>query len=109
MMSPQTNRLQAELAELRKELRADDKLRAKLSKILDDTAIALHGGSVTNVLWSWHDLAELATQQRKTLEAAMHALRSYQYGNAATELAKEAADECDMVLNKPPPRQRREQ
>jgi hypothetical protein len=32
------------------------------------------------------------------LLAASHALRSYQYGNGATELAKEVADEVDAFL-----------
>jgi hypothetical protein len=32
------------------------------------------------------------------LLAASHALRSYQYGNSATELAKEVADEVDAFL-----------
>ena len=32
------------------------------------------------------------------LEAASHALRSYQFGNTATDLAKDVADACDVVL-----------
>lgn len=32
------------------------------------------------------------------LGAARHALRSYQYGNGAPDLAKETADYCEKVL-----------
>ena len=35
---------------------------------------------------------------KRALEAAKHALRSYQYGNAATDLAKHVADECEDAL-----------
>ncbi|MBV9180214.1 MAG: hypothetical protein JO356_02795 [Acidobacteria bacterium] len=34
----------------------------------------------------------------KVLHAAWHALKSYEYGNAATELAKECAAEIEKVL-----------
>lgn len=34
----------------------------------------------------------------KTLRAAIHALRSYQYGNSSTELAQEIADAGDEAL-----------
>ncbi|RWO29623.1 MAG: hypothetical protein EOS10_22540 [Mesorhizobium sp.] len=34
----------------------------------------------------------------KALKAASHALRSYQYGNSATDLAQSTADFCDEVL-----------
>ena len=37
---------------------------------------------------------------REALEAASHALRSYQYGNASTELAKAIADKCDAALSR---------
>lgn len=36
----------------------------------------------------------------KALTGASHALRSYQYGNLATGLAKSIADDCDAVLAK---------
>ena len=36
----------------------------------------------------------------KTLRAASHALRSYQYGNAATDLARSTADACDAAIVK---------
>ncbi|RUU29715.1 hypothetical protein [Mesorhizobium sp. M6A.T.Ce.TU.016.01.1.1] len=32
------------------------------------------------------------------LKAASHALRSYQYGNSATDLAQSTADFCDEAL-----------
>jgi hypothetical protein len=35
---------------------------------------------------------------REAATAAFHALRSYQYGNAATELAKQAADNLEAAL-----------
>lgn len=35
---------------------------------------------------------------KKALEAAMHALRSYQYGNGSTELAESIADLCSDTL-----------
>jgi hypothetical protein len=34
------------------------------------------------------------------LTAASHALRSYQYGNSATDLAKEIADKCDDLIRR---------
>lgn len=33
-----------------------------------------------------------------TVQTAVHALRSYQYGNAAPDLAREIADACELVL-----------
>lgn len=35
---------------------------------------------------------------RETLQAAAHALRSYQYGNTATDLAREVAEACEAAL-----------
>jgi hypothetical protein len=32
------------------------------------------------------------------LQAAIHALRSYQYGNGAPDLAEEVADRCERAL-----------
>lgn len=34
----------------------------------------------------------------EALKASAHALRSYQYGNSATELAEEMADTCEKLL-----------
>ena len=42
-----------------------------------------------------HAYAELV----KVAGAALLALRSYQYGNSSTELAREIADELERVLN----------
>jgi hypothetical protein len=39
----------------------------------------------------------------KATEAAFHALRSYQYGNASPELAEEVADACEAALKAEPP------
>ena len=52
-----------------------------------------------------HPLA--AAEQRvaaleKLLVSAAHALRSYQYGNSATDLAEEVADALDAALRPPP-------
>ena len=88
----------AKLAELEEGIAESDDLRERLAKILSDTANALHGGPLPNGFWSWHDLAELATSQRKALAAAMQALRSYQFGNGAKDLAKETADHCEALL-----------
>jgi hypothetical protein len=38
-------------------------------------------------------------EMRRLLEAASHGLRSYQYGNAATDPAKDMADSIDRFLN----------
>jgi hypothetical protein len=43
-------------------------------------------------------LIAAAPAMLKAIEGAMHALRSYQYGNDATELAEEAADFLDKVI-----------
>jgi hypothetical protein len=37
-------------------------------------------------------------EARRLLSAAAHALRSYQFGNAATETAKDMADAIDKFL-----------
>lgn len=43
-------------------------------------------------------LIAAAPEMFEALVAAAHALRSYQYGNASTELAKSIADNCDAAL-----------
>jgi len=43
-------------------------------------------------------LIAAAPEMHKFLTAASHALRSYQYGNSATEPAKDLADLIDAVL-----------
>lgn len=40
----------------------------------------------------------LLPEIQQTLTAAMHALRSYEHGNAAPDLAKSVADDCARVL-----------
>jgi hypothetical protein len=42
------------------------------------------------------------TDLRNAATAAFHALRSYQHGNSATELAKAVADKLDAALNHSP-------
>lgn len=95
----QVKGLVEDLSEAKTELEDDDRLRGKLDKILTNTANALHGGPLENGLWSFHDLATIATAQRRALNAAYHALRSYQHGNDSKELAEEVADACEKVLN----------
>lgn len=45
-------------------------------------------------------LMAAAPEMAKLLQAASHALRSYQYGNSATELAQGCADQIDALLAK---------
>lgn len=42
--------------------------------------------------------AALGGEALKMLTAATHALRSYQYSNASTELAAGVADACDALM-----------
>ncbi|MFG1481043.1 hypothetical protein V5F53_20685 [Xanthobacter sp. V4C-4] len=44
------------------------------------------------------DLEAMATALEKATRGAGHALRSYQYGNASTELAEAIANECEAAL-----------
>jgi hypothetical protein len=91
--------LRGKVRALKQELKENQDLRERMTKILNETANALHGGPLKNGLWSWHDLAELAATQRRALETAAHALRSYEAGNDAKELAHEVATHCEKVLN----------
>ncbi len=43
-------------------------------------------------------LERVADEMETMLTAAVHALRSYQYGNSSEELAKEMADKADAAL-----------
>ncbi|WP_234053656.1 MULTISPECIES: hypothetical protein [unclassified Xanthobacter] len=43
-------------------------------------------------------LASKMEQLEKATRGAGHALRSYQHGNASTELAEAVANECEIVL-----------
>jgi hypothetical protein len=45
-------------------------------------------------------LMEATPEILTLLTAASHALRSYQYGNSATDLAKEIADKCDDLIRR---------
>jgi predicted component of type VI protein secretion system len=40
-----------------------------------------------------------AEESRKLLKAAMHALKSYQYGNSAPDLAASIAGDIEKLLN----------
>lgn len=61
--------------ELKQAYEEEVALREKLTRILHDTANALHGGPLENGLWSFHDLADLATAHREALAAvAWHAI-----------------------------------
>jgi hypothetical protein len=44
-------------------------------------------------------LIAAAPEMLKAMVAAVHALRSYQYGNASAELAKDAADFLDATIS----------
>lgn len=50
------------IAVLEQELEDVEKLNVRLSRLLDATANALHGGHKENGLWSFHDLPKLATE-----------------------------------------------
>lgn len=50
-------------------------------------------------------LIAAAPDMHKALVAAGHALRSYQFGNAATDLAREIADACEAAVAKAEGRQ----
>ena len=52
--------LKRRIAELEEELSEEAALREKLTDILTRTAIALKGPEPDNMMWSWHDLPELA-------------------------------------------------
>lgn len=45
-------------------------------------------------------LAADAPDLLKSLKSAVLALRSYQYGNSSTELAKEIADACEVFIRR---------
>lgn len=57
------------------------------------------GGTATE-RWNRRATPPEDSKLREALEAASHALRSYQYGNASTELAKAIADKCDAALSR---------
>lgn len=44
--------------------------------------------------------ASLGGEAWQSLKGAKHALRSYEYGNASTELAAGIADACDVAMSR---------
>lgn len=57
------------------------------------------GGSLSSETLSRLAACETeAKKLREIIKAASHALRSYQYGNSSSDLAKEIADQCDHIL-----------
>lgn len=98
-LTARIHELEKEVVKTRADVEDADGVRERLSEILKATANALHGGSLKHGLWSWHDLHVIAEEQRSLLHTALHALRSYQYGNASTELAEEIADACEKALS----------
>lgn len=48
--------------------------------------------------WERRQITDRVLESGRLLRAAAHALRSYQYGNAATDLAEEMADSIDKFL-----------
>jgi hypothetical protein len=48
--------------------------------------------------WGNARLIASAPEMYRMLEAAVHCLRSYQFGNAAPKLAEEMADACEVVI-----------
>lgn len=51
--------------DLQNELNIADALIGRLSKRLNATAEALHGGPHRDGLWSWHDLPDLVERLRR--------------------------------------------
>lgn len=68
--------------DLKTELAEEAALRDRMSQILRDTANALHGGPLGDGYWSWHDLADLATQLREDYENALIVNSELQYDNS---------------------------
>lgn len=86
--------------------------RGKLPRIMTSDSVCIAGvhkiGRLTNsydeaVLVANGTLLAAAPELFKLLTAAALALRSYQYGNAATDLAKEVADAADELLGRAAP------
>jgi hypothetical protein len=69
-----------------------------LLNILERTAEQLHGGCCEDKVWPFEDLPQIAQKLRETLESAKNALRSYEFGNVATELAEEMAENIETLL-----------
>lgn len=63
--------------------------------------LGVHAYETEQALTILGDIASWAADSGalvKALKAASHALRSYQYGNSATDLARSTADLCDEAL-----------
>lgn len=58
----------------------------------------IHGDCLQCFLGVDTNAIDLKLIFEKILPAASNALRSYQYGNSAPDLAKEVADEIDKIL-----------
>lgn len=55
-------------------------------------------GTCERCAWERKQIGMNFAESHRLLAAAGHALRSYQYGNAASELAQEMADSIDNFL-----------
>ncbi len=91
----QLNCRDRQLLEVLQERSDEEDLREKMSKILDDTANALHGGRMENGLWSWHDLAELTEDLRNRLDTAEAKIKILEMSNASLEMKLEAIDNAN--------------
>lgn len=64
----------------------------------DNAELAIPCEIVTALVDGVEELIATNAALVKLLKGASHALRSYQYGNVATDLAAEVADACDAAL-----------
>jgi hypothetical protein len=101
-----------ELQNLAKYLYAEvERLTDQLPKGMKNCTIIFQGcekghGWLTATNWVQREcltcerdaLRATVAEQGAALAAASHALRSYQYGNSATDLAEQAANACDIAL-----------
>ncbi len=55
-------------------------------------------GTCERCAWERKQIGLNFAEAHRLLEAASHALRSFQYGNAATELAKDMANSIDKFI-----------
>lgn len=75
----------------------------------DEAVIVIDGREEETIRIECEGAAELASrlvdyvnsypQIVTTLRAAMHALHSYEFGNASPDLAQSTADHCEALLN----------
>lgn len=64
---------------------------------LDQIIAKAHGYRVADTTGE-HNFGEVMDEMRGLLVMAGHALRSYQHGNASSDLAKDSADKIDAML-----------